>query len=96
MARFIHKYVLCSKCKLPEITHTVDKKNLNGTCRSCGFQKSLDVMHKAGKTLKNDISSYYAANPEFGSKPTIEVADESTQDAKPRKGKGKKSKKQAV
>lgn len=28
-------------------------------------------MHKAGKQLKNDIPGYYAANPEFGTKPNI-------------------------
>lgn len=64
--------MLCPKCKLPEITHTVDKKNLVGTCRSCGtVNKSMDVMHKAGKQLKNDIGTYYQANPEFGTTSAI-------------------------
>jgi len=67
--RFIMKYVCCKKCKLPEITHEVNKKNLVGVCRSCGTtDNKMDVMHKAGKCLHKDIPSYYQANPEFGTK----------------------------
>lgn len=48
--KFIMKYVCCKKCKLPEITHEVVKKNLIGVCRSCGNTDSkMDTMHKAGK-----------------------------------------------
>ena len=64
--KFIMKYVCCSKCKLPEITHEVNKKNLVGVCRSCGTTNSkMDNVHKAGKQLIKDIPTYYAANPEF-------------------------------
>jgi len=63
------KYVCCKKCKLPEITHEVNKKNLVGICRSCGStDNKMDVIHKAGKQLHKDIQTYYKANPEFGSK----------------------------
>ena len=48
--KFIMKYVCCKKCKLPEITHEVNKKNLIGVCRSCGTTDSkMDNVHKAGK-----------------------------------------------
>lgn len=50
------KYVCCTKCKLPEITHEVVKKNLSGVCRSCGTTiKSMDTGHKAGRELHKAI-----------------------------------------
>jgi len=67
--KFISKYVCCKKCKLPEITHEVSKKNLIGICRSCGTtDNNMDNIHKAGKQLQKDIATYYNANPEFGNK----------------------------
>ena len=48
--KYISKYVCCKKCKLPEITHEVNKKNLIGVCRSCGTtDNKMDNIHKAGK-----------------------------------------------
>lgn len=71
------KYVCCKKCKLPEITHEVVKKNLIGICRSCGTtDNKMDTMHKAGKQLHKDIQTYYQANPEFGTAPGIGAAAE--------------------
>lgn len=69
------KYVCCKKCKLPEITHEVNKKNLIGVCRSCGnTDTKMDTIHKAGKQLHKDIPGYYSANPEFSVKaPTPNV-----------------------
>lgn len=75
--KFIMKYVCCKKCKLPEITHEVVKKNLIGICRSCGTtDNKMDIMHKAGKQLHKDIQTYYKANPEFGTAPGIGAAAE--------------------
>ena len=81
---------------MPEITHTVEKKNLIGTCRSCGAtMKNMDTVHKAGKQLHKDIPNYYAANPEFASKPgaQISVDDDSSAAAAGAGKKGKKGKK---
>ena len=47
--KFIMKYVCCRNCKLPEITHEVNKKKLIGVCRSCGQTTEMDTIHKAGK-----------------------------------------------
>jgi len=75
--KFIMKYVCCKKCKLPEITHEVTKKNLVGVCRSCGTtDNKMDTMHKAGKLMLKDIPLYYAANPEFGSKKIVMAVPE--------------------
>jgi len=48
--KFIMRYVCCKKCKLPELTHEVNKKNLIAICRSCGSSDNrMDTQHKAGK-----------------------------------------------
>jgi len=47
--KFIHKYVLCGKCKYPEVALEIGKKDLLAICNACGFQKKLDATHKAGK-----------------------------------------------
>ncbi len=71
------KYVCCKRCKIPEITHEVSKKNLVGVCRSCGMvDNKMDTMHKAGKLMLKDIPLYYAANPEFGSKKIVMAVPE--------------------
>ncbi len=68
--KFIMRWVCCKNCKLPEITHTVKKKDLTGICRSCGnINDKMDTLHRAGKQLHKDIPHYYAANPEFMTKP---------------------------
>lgn len=47
--KFIHKYVLCTKCKYPELRMEVQKKDLWSTCNACGTKNKLDLTHKAGK-----------------------------------------------
>lgn len=66
--KFIHKYVLCGKCKYPECAFEVQKKDILASCNACGFQKKLDNAHKAGKQLHKDIPTFYSANPEFRGK----------------------------
>lgn len=66
------KYVCCKKCKLPEITHEAKKKVLVGICRSCGnTDSSMDTMHKAGKQLHKDITTYYQDHPEMANTVSI-------------------------
>lgn len=45
--KFIKKYVLCPKCKLPEIHRKIliTKKEIKSTCRSCGETCKLDNTH---------------------------------------------------
>jgi len=66
--KFIIRYVLCSKCKYPEVAFEVQKKKLMGTCNACGFQRELDNTHKAGKQMIKDMPTFYTANPEFRKK----------------------------
>jgi hypothetical protein len=66
--KFIAKYVLCGKCKYPEVAHNAQKKELVAICNACGYAKKMDVMHKAGKQLFKDIPNYYKNNPEFRGK----------------------------
>jgi hypothetical protein len=55
--RFIEKYILCSKCGLPEMFIRIsdDKSHLLGDCYSCGKQTEIDRSHK--------LSSYILKNP---------------------------------
>ena len=95
--KFIMKYVCCKNCKLPEITHEVNKKKLIGVCRSCGKTTEMDTIHKAGKQLHKDIPNYYAANPEFSAagRPGVGASERNMKDAADQAaaGKGKKGKK---
>merc|ERR1712110_1222367 len=55
MDKFIEKYVLCSKCGLPEIDMAVSKRgSLVATCAACGWKGGLDNTHRlAAFILKN-------------------------------------------
>ena len=61
--RFVEKYILCPKCKLPETTIIVKKNTIYGNCKACGRTKPLDNAHR--------VSNYIVKNPpkdksEFG------------------------------
>ncbi len=48
--KFIVKYVLCAKCKYPEVAFEIEgkkkgKEKLKGRCNACGFEKELDNLH---------------------------------------------------
>lgn len=53
--KFIGKYVLCPKCKYPELTRYVEGKELKSKCNSCGGAGSHDSIHKAGKEIMKRI-----------------------------------------
>lgn len=73
--KFIEKYVLCGRCKYPEVIHEVDKKELLGVCNACSFIKKMDTTHKAGKTLIKEIPNFYKANPDFGKRKGLIVVE---------------------
>jgi translation initiation factor 5 len=55
--KFIEKYVLCPKCKLPLII-AVEKDKINYECNSCGSKSSLDNKHSVAKLIiKNPPTS---------------------------------------
>lgn len=48
--KFIHKYVLCAKCKYPEVAFEIQgkkkgKEKLFGRCNACGHERELDNLH---------------------------------------------------
>jgi translation initiation factor 5 len=54
MDKFIEKYVLCKKCKYPEMSIKVVKNNVQGECAACGFKGELDNKHRlANFIIKN-------------------------------------------
>ena len=60
MNRFIVKYILCPKCKDPEIEMYIKKKSkkdiyIKAKCNACPFNGRLDNNHK--------LSTYIRKNP---------------------------------
>merc|ERR1711918_13583 len=49
--KFIDKFVLCPKCKLPEIDTTVKKGVYLGGCKACGWAGDMDNSHKLVKFI---------------------------------------------
>jgi translation initiation factor 5 len=83
--QFIKKFILCPKCKLPEMSLFAEKKLLKGCCRACGKVAKLDNTHKITNHIINNI-------PKDMSEIDVRKVDEG--DDKPKAGKkGKKSKK---
>lgn len=53
--KFIEKYVICQKCRYPELMHSVQGKDLVSKCNSCGSKGTHDSTHKAGKQFINQL-----------------------------------------
>eukprot|EP00918_Siedleckia_nematoides_P045039 GHVU01098553.1.p1 GENE.GHVU01098553.1~~GHVU01098553.1.p1 ORF type:complete len:352 (+),score=80.43 GHVU01098553.1:372-1427(+) len=49
--KFIHTYVLCPNCKLPETDLEVNKGLVMGSCNACGHHAVLDNTHKVAKFI---------------------------------------------
>lgn len=43
---FIEKFVLCPKCKYPEINIRIKKNELYSDCKACGEVRKMDMTHK--------------------------------------------------
>lgn len=43
---FIEKFVLCPKCKYPEISIRIKKSELYSDCKACGEFRKMDMTHK--------------------------------------------------
>ena len=63
--KFIEKYVLCPKCKLPEIRIFIKKGEIRSKCRACGTISKLDDKHKFSNHIKN-FPPKYDEEPEKG------------------------------
>ena len=40
--RFIHLYVICGRCRLPEVHYVVEKSKLHSICDWCAWENKLD------------------------------------------------------
>ena len=68
--KFINKYVLCPKCKLPEIHGKVSVKkggDIRCLCRSCGALSKLDSGHAFASYIKRSPPPYDEDTTEGGS-----------------------------
>ena len=56
--KFLEKFVLCYKCKLPELDMSVKKGMIVAKCAACGWSGDLDNTHK--------VSTYIVGHPPDG------------------------------
>merc|ERR1712083_498611 len=70
--KFIHKYVLCQNCSLPEIDLVIKKGEITAKCAACGWSGDLDNGHKLAK--------FITTNPP--DKSGLNIADEGDGDKK--------------
>lgn len=49
---FIEYFVLCKKCRLPELDYLLDKNHLETSCRSCGHLSNVDNNSHTDKIIK--------------------------------------------
>mmetsp|Transcript_55905 Transcript_55905/g.127141 ORF Transcript_55905/g.127141 Transcript_55905/m.127141 type:complete len:221 (+) Transcript_55905:221-883(+) len=54
--KFIQKYVLCQKCKYPEIDIKVKGGVVGARCRACGWAGDLDNVHPLAKVIVKEMS----------------------------------------
>ena len=53
--KFAEKFLICPKCKYPELDHEVKKKKVYGNCRACGNSCEVDNKH--------DFADYIVKHP---------------------------------
>lgn len=51
---FINEYILCQKCRVPEMQLIVQNKQLVGMCNACGHVSPMNPAHKLTKYLINN------------------------------------------
>ena len=57
LRKFINKYILCSKCSLPELDFQTKKKTMKIKCRACGHSELCDLNDRVYKAIKTERSS---------------------------------------
>lgn len=53
--RFIEKYILCTKCGLPETDMYLKHGSVKSRCRACGKRASVDNVHKVGSFIAKHL-----------------------------------------
>ncbi|EZG69115.1 putative eukaryotic translation initiation factor 5 [Gregarina niphandrodes] len=61
--KFIERFVLCPKCKLPEVDLLVLKGRVQGKCNACGHSGDMDNGHK--------VATFIVKNPPSGGDSTM-------------------------
>jgi hypothetical protein len=89
----IDKFVLCPKCKLPEISIITKKgkDDIKGKCRACGNISKLDDKHKFSTYIRNFPPKYDTMD----AKPLIDTSLKTigkVEDTKPKAGIDKETK----
>ena len=84
----IDKYILCPKCKLPELRIFIKRDEIRAKCWACGNICKLDVKHKISNHIKNFPPKY----DESAKKPINAEAEKSEKKKEETKGMDKKTK----
>eukprot|EP00744_Colponema_vietnamica_P008503 GILI01012126.1.p2 GENE.GILI01012126.1~~GILI01012126.1.p2 ORF type:complete len:223 (-),score=87.79 GILI01012126.1:322-990(-) len=85
--KFIEKFLLCTRCQLPETDLEVTKKgDIFADCKACGSHEMIDMSHK--------LCTFILKNPPNGVTSAAAVAASSA-DAKKAKKEAKKARKEA-
>lgn len=53
--KFIEKYLLCTKCHIPELVIFFKDKKLQAGCSACGNIQILDSVDRAGNYLSKNV-----------------------------------------
>lgn len=59
---FIDYFVLCKKCKLPELTYLLEKKQLCTQCKGCGHFGSVESNQYTEKVIKEFENKIFKAD----------------------------------
>lgn len=81
---FIEKFVLCPKCKYPEISIRIKKGELYSDCKACGEFRKMDMTHK--------ICNFILKSPPPGATKITPAKKPEPVSAKPKSSGKKKSK----
>ena len=89
--KYIERYVICKKCKYPELQRYIEgKHDLKSKCNSCGTVNTHDGMSQAGKVLLQEAKDGSKATTDITEKDKVKIDDE---DSKTQKNDKKKDKK---
>jgi len=58
LVRFIREFVLCAKCKLPELEYTAKKNDLTMRCRGCGWRGNLSNQATMDEKFKRYVYTH--------------------------------------
>lgn len=94
MDKFIEKYILCPRCKYPEM-YMVVKKKISGICKSCGWNGELDNKHKLATFIMKNPPPSNGLKTDIDEEKTKEKLHQTT-NKKKKKGESENKEKETI